>query len=501
MTRRISVTIGVVLVLAMLASVGSAQAYPSPGTSVTNIVVQNTSTTVGDTAHLTVQYYDTDGNLDHTNSSVTIEPKAVQEIKTQDETVLGDGWQGSAVMSSDITVAAIVSIKNTGVPGADDGYTQGAYNGSLQGAETLYFPSVYGFSGIVSRLTVQNTEGSEATVYVSYYKRDGASMGTKTDTIPAYSQKTYYLGDADDLPFDPDDFVDGSAVVTSANKLAGAAVTTWANRSGAYQALTDSNKGTTLYAPSHYRFKASPSDTKYGLFSALNVQNTSATATANVTATYYTRGDVSGTPALTMIFTIAPLSAKGLNTKTGGDFDASEFEDLSKAGGGVADWDGSVKIVSDQQLVAVCNTVWDQAAKAGVYAMVTEDDGAESLFVPAQYRREVSWGWAQWSALNLMNVGSSTIGASDLTIQYIDTDGNAVVSFSSSDLPGDLAPGAAVGLNTRNGGDLDEGDFTPLGTNFIGGVYVTGPSGSKLVGVANIIYNNRASVYNTFPEP
>jgi len=470
---------------------------PDPGISVTNIVVQNTSTTPGDTAAVIVEYYDTEGNLDLTNSSVTIEPKAVQEIKTQNE-ALGDGWQGSAVMSSGEPLAAIVSVKNTNVPGADDGYTQGAYNGASAGATALYFPSVYGFSKINSRLTVQNTEGSEATIYMSYYKRDGTSMGTKDATIPAYSQRTFDLGVADDLPFDPADFVDGSAVVTSDNALAGAAVTTWKNRSGAYQALTDSNKGTTLYAPSHYRFDKTPGDGTYGLFSALNVQNTSATATAHVTATYYTRGDTSGVPALELPFEIPPSSAAGLNTKNGGDFDASDFEPLSKAGGGTPDWDGSVTITSDQPLVAVCNTNWDSAGHAGVYALVTENDGAESLFVPAQYRRSVG-GWKQWSALNLMNVGGSTISASDLTIQYIDQSGAEVASFSGTDLPGDLAAGAAMGLNTRNGGDLDGGDFDSLGTGFIGGIYVTGPSGSQLVGVANIIYSNRASVYNAFP--
>ena len=116
--------------------------YPDPGTSVTNIVVQNTSTTAGDIAAVQVEYYDMLGNLDHTNSSVTIDPKAVKEIKTEDEDVLGDGWQGSAVMSSDKPLAAIVSIKNTDVTGAPDAITQGAYNGANEGAKTLYFPSL-----------------------------------------------------------------------------------------------------------------------------------------------------------------------------------------------------------------------------------------------------------------------------------------------------------------------------------------------------------------------
>ena len=61
--------------------------------------------------------------------------------------------------------------------------------------------------------------------------------------------------------------------------------------------------------------------------------------------------------------------------------------------------------------------------------------------------------------------------------------------------------GAAMGLNTRNGGDLGASTFNPLGLSFMGGVYVTAPAGSQVLGVGNIVYSNRASVYNAFPGP
>jgi hypothetical protein len=484
--------------------------YPDPGTSVTNIVVQNTSTTAGDVAAVQVEYYDTNGDLDYTNTSVSIDPKAVKEVKTEDETVLGDGWQGSAVMSSDKPLAAIVSIKNTEVPGAPDGLTQGAYNGANSGANTLYFPSVYGFEFIVSRLSVQNTEAADAMVYLSFFNRQGVALGSKEVTIPGYAQQTFYMGDANDLPtgWNFATFLDGSVTVTSTNKLAGAAVTTWGNRSGSYQALTDNNKGTTLYAPSLFRYtygadaSFDPLADQFTLFSAVNIQNTSATASAHITATFYSRGDVSGVPVLEIPYTIPPSSAVGMNFKNGGDLDPTTFDVLTK--GDPFDWDGSVTVVSDQDVVGVGITSWESAGHAGVYAMVTPNDGAESLFVPAQYRLDWGSGWAQWSAINLQNVGGSSVAAADLTIQYIDTDGNAIASFTGAQLPFDLGVGAALGLNTRNGGDLDASAFDGFpvdGTlpHFIGGIYITGPAGSQLVGVANIIYNNRASVYNAFP--
>lgn len=495
MSKKVTAIGAVVLVLSLVVGVASAQV--DPGTSTTNIVVQNTSTTVGETATVIVQYYDTDGNLDYTNSGVTIEPKAVKEIKTEDET-LPDGWDGSAVMSSDRSVAAIVSVKNTNVPGAADGLTQAAYNGSSEGATTLYYPSLFGFQYITSRFTVQNTESTAATVYANFYNRSGTFLGQTSASIPAYSQKTYDMSESADLPSGwPTDFEDGSVVVTSTNKLAGAAITSWSNgRSAGYQALTDNNRGTTLYAPSHFRFKVNATDTEYTLFSALNIQNTSATASANITLTYTSRG--ASSPSLVLNYTIPPLSAAGFNTKNGGSVDASLFNPLT------TDWDGGVEVASDQQILGIGITNWGTAVKAGNYAMVTPNDGAETLFLPAQYRLDWGSGWAQWSAINLQNVGDTTISASDLTIEYIDTDGNTIKSFTGAALPGDLASGGSLGMNTRNGGDLDASDFDDFPTvsglpRFIGGIYVSGPAGSQMVAVANIIYNNRASVYNAFP--
>jgi hypothetical protein len=412
-------------------------------------------------------------------------------------------------MSSDKPLAAIVSIKNTDVPDAPDGFTQGAYNGANSGANTLYFPSVYGFQWIVSRLSVQNTESADADVYLNFFNRQGTFLGTKEVVIPGYAQQTFYMGDANDLPagWDFDTFLDGSVTVTSTNKLAGAAVTTWPNRSASYQALTDNNKGTTLYAPSLYRYTYGadatfdPLTDKFTLFSAINVQNTSATASAHITATFYSRG-VSGGPVLEIPYTIPPSSAVGMNFKNGGDLDPTTFDVLTK--GAPFDWDGSVTVVSDQPVVGVGITNWENAGHAGVYAMVTPNDGAESLFVPAQYRLDWGSGWAQWSAINLQNVGGAVVDADDLTIQYIDTNGVEIATFTGAQLPFDLAVGAALGLNTRNGGDLDASAFAGFpdvdgDPRFIGGIYITGPAGSQLVGVANIIYNNRASVYNAFP--
>lgn len=501
MKRRMGITLLVVLILSALMVTTSLAQGNDPGTSTTNAVLQNKS--MDTTAAVMVEYYDNSGTVQHTDN-VSIEPLAVVEVKTQD-TPLPSGFVGSAVVSSDQPLASIVSIKNTNVPGADDGFTQGAYNGTSTPANTILFPTVWGFSGITSRVTVQNAEGTAADVTLYFFDREGTDLGNVTVNLQAYAAETFNLGDTNDLPSGwPSDFADGSIRAESSNMLAGASTATWFDgRSAAYQALTSAEQGTVLYAPSHFRFKVSsgnPSD--YDLFSAINIQNTSTTDDAPITVEYYTRGDTSGTPALTLNATIPASSAIGLNTKNGGSLDAGDFAPLGD------DWDGSVKIISDNDIPLVGTGVTNWGVnpnlgvtnkKAGIYALVSANAASSTIYVPAQYRLRGLLGgteWNQWSAINLQNIGSSTVAAADLTVTYIDTDGNEIASFSGSELPGDLAGGAAFGLNTRNGGDLDASAFDSFGDGFIGGILVEGPAGAELVSVNNIIYSNRASVYN-----
>ncbi|MCZ7670860.1 MAG: hypothetical protein M5U34_28760 [Chloroflexi bacterium] len=100
----------------------------------------------------------------------------------------------------------------------------------------------------------------------------------------------------------------------------------------------------------------------------------------------------------------------------------------------------------------------------------------------------------------MQNIGTTTVTAAQLTVKYIDTNGVVVATFTGAALPGNLVSGAAFGMNTRTGGDLASSAFNVLGNNFIGGILVEGPAGSELVAVNNIVYNNRASVYNGVPK-
>ena len=138
-----------------------------------------------------------------------------------------------------------------------------------------------------------------------------------------------------------------------------------------------------------------------------------------------------------------------------------------------------------------------------MYTLIPQEKADSVLFLPAQYRLDYGTGsLKQWSSLNLQNVGSTTIDRDDILIEYVNTSGVVVTSFTGSQLPNDLVAGAAVGLNTNNGGDLDPSAFNVLGQNFIGGITVTvdDPS-AEFVATSNIVYTNRASSYNAIPAP
>lgn len=480
-----------VMVLAITPSVFAAP--PTPGTATSNAVIQNLT---DQTATLVVTYYQPNGDIAYTNPSVTIPGNSVREIKTADEP-LPAGFAGSAVVSSDREIAAIVSIRYTNVPADPDGKSQGAYNGFSQGATEVFFPSIWDFDGIVSQFTVMNTEGTPATVDLTYYNRQGGTVGTRQVTIPAYAGTTFDMANDSQTPsgFGPD----GSVTATSTNALAGASTAIYPNRAAAYQAMSSTDRGTVLYASSQFRFKLNPSDSDYTLFSAVNIQNAGDQA-AQVTVEYFNRA--TGNKDLTLNLTIQPGAAAGLNTANGGDLAASAFNALG------TDFSGSVKITStnDVELVGTNVTQWGSGVrKAAISALGSDAGAASTIFVPAQYRLLSGSTWNQWTSVNVQNVGDSTIAASDLTIRYVDTAGNVTKTFTGASLPsnvqGGLESGAALGLNTRNGGDFPNGNnFNSFGDSFIGGVIVEGPAGSELIATANIVYSDRASSYNGFGE-
>lgn len=477
-----------------------AGATPDPGSIESNAVVQNTGAT---DATVAVVYYDGSGTSRGT-ANATIAPKSVNEFKASDPSAgLPSGFQGTAVVSSDQTLAAVVSLRASGVTGSTGGVTQGAYNATVSPADTVFFPSVWGFANIGTVVSIQNTESASTDVTFNFFDRSGAALGTKVVPLSGFGSTTVDMGEAGDLPAGfPTDFTDGSITVTSsATNIAGAAHVAYANRAASYQALTTANQGTTLYGASTFSVPVGGNPSGgWNLFSATNIQNPNDQA-IDVTVNYINRDD--GTTTLTINCQIPANSAVGLNTNNGGSGCGTTSADFAVLYSTQADgsWAGSLEITNSQGLPMIGTgiTQWGVSGYAGIFALAPASEGAETVFMPASYRRVVSGQYVQFQAVNLQNIGTTDIAASDLTIEYIDTNGVTQASFSGSafGLNGDvLAAGSAIGLNTRNGGDLNASDFNSLGESFIGAIVITGPAGAEMIGVSNIVYSNRASSYN-----
>lgn len=489
-----------VLLLSMaLPSVVLADLTLPPGTGVTNIVTQNTSETE---ATVTIAYYDETGGLDYTQPDTVIQPLAVVEFKTADAPAasLPDGWIGSAVLSSDMEVGAIVSVRWTAT-NREDGSTQDAYVGGTQGFNQLYLPDLKRVplagapttANQVSKIYVQNTENSPATVYMNYYNRQGGTEGTKIATIAAFSQMGFDLRKDADVPAGVADGLgltnDGACYITSTNKIYAIVQTTWnSGWDASYEGAGES--GTVLYAPSSFRTKRA--DGSWNIYSAVVVQNTTG-ASADVYFNYVSRA--TGATDLRLTRTVGAYAATGLNTRTGGDMPADTFLPLGD------NWAGSVIVTSTVNIVGSANIFWFAADQnyAGAYVLKTPNQAGEKIFIPAYYRRLDGTNWLQWSAINLLNTEATP---RVIDIKFINGAGATLVTVNDFT----LAANAGIGINSRNGSGGVAGLptatelETQLGSNFIGGAYIEAPAGSQLIATVNIIYSNRSSVYNTFAK-
>ncbi|HEY80024.1 MAG TPA: hypothetical protein G4O05_02950 [Caldilineae bacterium] len=455
--RRLTFTLVVIVLLAMVALPVAAQSYPNPGVGSTYTELVNKSATDDATAQLT--YYDTTGGVHQgpqrtvpANGSIMIDPDSVQ---------LPQNFQGAGVVSSNQPLASVVKTAWTGGPG--DGFQMAYYSGVSQGSSKICFPSLFKIPpSIYASFTVQNTGTGPADIQITYFSRDGNNEGQFTDTIPAGAQHTYDLSSPGGAVPNLTDPWDGSAVVevTNGQTVAGVGVVYQQGRTATYNApdCAGASGATTLVVPSQYR--QATTDGRWLLFSALNIQNLEGSE-AHVTLEYTPR-DASINPSKTVNITIPPYSAAGLNTRNGGDMPSDFFDDLG------ATWDGSVTITSDKAVVANVITQWWRSSgkESGYYAAPNTQTTSSTFYVPGVRRIKENGAWKEFSAVIVQNLTSSN---NTITTKFYDRNGNLKLTRTDT-----LAPGAAIGYNTKNGGSLDPTVFEPLGDNFEGHAVITG---------------------------
>ena len=390
------------------------------------------------------------------------------------------GTAGAAIVDSGEELSVLVESQHAG-------YTMAAaYSGAVQPATTAYLPAFYKVATISSLFTVHNPAPAAATVSMAYRDRNGADQGAKVVSLPAGGSRAFDPYNCNDVPpaVCAPGFVDGAVRITADQPIAALATTLWKTNNvpyeaGQYSAPTVGRA--TLYAASQYRLctpdpdgNCSPTST-WTLYSAVILHNLTGTA-ANVTLRYYRRDPVS--LDLTLSDVIPAYGARGYNTRNGGSVPADWFNPLGAA------WDGTVRITSDQAVAGVVNTIWVNLNAAGSYSLAGSEDGRAAVIFPLQAKQAPGGVWQRWAALNVMNVGSQSVS---VNVHYYDALGNHVFSLAEAKT---LGPYQAFGLNTRTSSELNG-----LPADFVCSA-VAQTVAPALIGVANVLYPDRAAVYD-----
>jgi len=449
-----------VLLVAGLLMGLSASSIMATGSRTTGVVVQN----LGDAAaavHL--DYYNLTGGVAAFTETI-VQPASSVGFGANNQAGLTDGFVGSLVVSADQPIAAI---------GNDtDSDSVGFYSAVTEGATELYIPALYkGFGNWNSEIWIQAVEevpaGTQATI--TFRDRTGAQTGTaKTVALTSYATIKVTLDGYDDIPAN----WAGGAVVEASYEMGGVIRNSRVTGAGMiaeeYNAFAGGD--TLVYVPAIYK--------QYGAWNSngINVQNLG-TAETTVAIDFYDRDG-----ALVTTYTFAnPFAANG-------GVQAINTNNIAAL---PANFAGTAVIRSTsttpQPVIGIVDVTSTDQGKGNVYNAVLASDGADTVYLPSQYKRFGGWR----SGVIAMNLGASPVA---ITFEFYER-GATTPSATASATVGQYI---AFAKNTLNA-DL------PLADGWSGTVVVSAPEGSSIVVVGNVdggfaTRAGLAGMYNAFPK-
>ncbi|NLE76257.1 MAG: hypothetical protein GX605_05840 [Chloroflexi bacterium] len=449
-----SLSLFLALVFVVMSVVPALAADPNPGTGNTDIIVQNTDTNTGNpAATVNVDYINQSGGVEKTVFK-SVKPLAAGEFSAA-TSGLGDGWIGSAVVSSEKELAAVVNVVWTN-GSANDRVTGDQYAGYEAGSTEAFLPYlVYNPNLQFSRFSVQNVDtAGAANITMKYINRSGVTDFTITDSVPAQAQRTYELNKpgsktpvwTNSAYFNSNGNWTGSVVITSDRPIVTVMTNHWSN--WAVVMNGSSTAAAKVFAASAAR---RTTGAKWQEFSIVTVQNPSTTQTANVSLKYV-NGDTGAIDLTITGQSVGPGAAKGYNTRSGGDVAAAVFEVL----GGT--WTGSVIVESNIPVVVGVIATRAQNSQSAATLGVSSATAGTDVYLPAVYQKKVGSAWERNSLIRLQNTSGST---ATFDVYFYDRNGN--LSYS---LTGQTVGGEKVWkYNTRV-------NDPPLGYNWEGSVYI-----------------------------
>jgi hypothetical protein len=259
--------------------------------------IQNVN--AGNTASITIKYYDSNGELKCTKAD-TINPLASKGYwvpsATCDTGSLPPGWVGGVIVTSNQPIVGV------GRPHIGTQVT--TYNGSTAGSFSSYIPMLFkaAYGGTYNAaFYLQNTNASnQANVTIKYYSSTGVLDCTKADTIAPLASKGYWVPTAScDSGSLPDGWV-GGAVVTSDQPIMGVGRPHIGAQVTTYNGFTAGSVNSFL----PMLFKSAFDGTYNAAFYIQNTENSDAA----ITIKFY---DTSGKLTCTRQDTVAALSTVG----------------------------------------------------------------------------------------------------------------------------------------------------------------------------------------------
>ena len=493
----------------------------------------------GSAATVSAAYYPPGGITPAHVANFTIPSQGRQDVPVGSaaDGFVASNWIGSIVISSDqdVVAVALTTYTGKGTPGNGYGTEMVSYGAFDQGDTTLYVPQLQRTSGVnlsASRLTIQNTTNSAATVYVTFYY-GGSGVPRAPISLAPYGSVTLRTNiDSDIAPANWSGVA--SAVVTATQPIVGFAERHWdvvsqqQNWAAGYALPATQDAGTTLYSPALFRncvggTCALTVASTFNAYSTLLVQNT--TASSNViTITAISRA--TGLPLTNKIVqTLAPYASYLMNPFNNDNDLSGPLNPLyAEMGGSFA---GSAIVESSLPVVGVGFTFNPQATTiqntAGGYKLLTAA-GASSQVIGPRFSRGCGAGlctdvnmisdFIEFSNAQIVNL--DTVPVTLTSIEFVKADGTVQFTLNASNqttyfLPGQsltLAPGASIAINTRTGGSLDRGGGTGVtspklntifGTNFQGTIRVNAPAGAKIKAIVTVTKGEKLSdIYNAF---
>lgn len=300
-------------------------------------------------------------------------------------------------------------------------------------------------------VVVMNMGSSSTDASAIYYNPSGVAEHQADTTLATKGSFRFAASAANPLG----DNWRGSMVVQSAGELAAVAELLWQNGSSSDGTTGDAYTGfatgsTIMYIP----FAVYAQNAQYTLFSVQNAD----TSAANIRMTFINRNGVTDAQVTDAI----PVQgSKSYDVRSFNALQQSSYWQ-STCGTGTCSWTGAVKIESTngKKITAAATNHWAQyaAAFSGL------SSGATRSFVSSVERRCVNCAWnppsqtGDWRGFSV--VIAQCLSATPCQVRFefkgqTATMGNLTLNKT-------INPGAAVGANTRAGGDFTPADFSVL---------------------------------------